>query len=175
MACDVDFQTNQWGRCPDSRKIAAISAFLNQTAEATVQNINAIKVPTSQQLQEDWFRDSMSLYKSDIAQSIVATAQFLVKIRGGEAAEDYSKAVNRSYLIAAIDYPNQVDIDKIIETSTRKAGVLQYSWADSGCSEKQGLAAMGELLSMERRIDAVIGPACSSACEVTSFLAVSVK
>ena len=48
--------------------------------------------------------------------------------------------------------------------------VLEYSWADSGCSAKQGLAAMGELLAGESRIDAVIGPACSSACEVTSHL-----
>ena len=36
---------------------------------------------------------------------------------------------------------------------------LVYSWADSGCSAQQGLAAMGEL-GRERRIDAVIGPAC---------------
>ena len=48
---------------------------------------------------------------------------------------------------------------------------LEYSWADSGCSAKQGLKAMGELLSGEHRIDAVIGPGCSSACEVTSHLA----
>ena len=48
--------------------------------------------------------------------------------------------------------------------------VLEYSWADSGCSAKQGLKAMGELLGGESRISAVIGPACSSACEVTSQL-----
>ena len=47
---------------------------------------------------------------------------------------------------------------------------LEYSWADSGCSAKQGLAAMGELLGGKSRIDAVIGPGCSSACEVTSHL-----
>ena len=47
---------------------------------------------------------------------------------------------------------------------------LEYSWADSGCSAQQGLAAMGELLGGASRVDAVIGPACSSACEVTSFL-----
>ena len=33
---------------------------------------------------------------------------------------------------------------------------LEYSWADSGCSAQQGLAAMGKLLQGERRIDAVI-------------------
>ena len=47
---------------------------------------------------------------------------------------------------------------------------LEYSWADSGCSAQEGLAAMGVLLTRERRIDAVIGPGCSSACEVTSHL-----
>ena len=48
---------------------------------------------------------------------------------------------------------------------------LDYSWQDSGCSPQQGLAAMGELLGNGTRIDAVIGPGCSRACEVTSFLA----
>ena len=48
--------------------------------------------------------------------------------------------------------------------------VLEYSWADSGCSAKQGLAAMGKLLQDDNRISAVIGPACSSACKVTSYL-----
>ena len=47
---------------------------------------------------------------------------------------------------------------------------LEYSWADSGCSAEQGLAAMGELLRGASRVDAVIGPGCSSACEVTSYL-----
>ena len=49
---------------------------------------------------------------------------------------------------------------------------LEYDWADSGCSAQQGLKAMGELLGgVASRIDAVIGPGCSPACEVTSFLA----
>ena len=48
--------------------------------------------------------------------------------------------------------------------------VLDYSWADSGCSAKQGLAALGKLMGGEKKIDAVIGPGCSSACEVTSYL-----
>ena len=48
---------------------------------------------------------------------------------------------------------------------------LEYSWADSGCSAQQGLAAMGELLGGASKVDAVIGPGCSSACEVTSYLA----
>ena len=45
--------------------------------------------------------------------------------------------------------------------------VLEYSWADSGCSAQQGLAAMGELFRAEPNISAVIGPGCSTACEVT--------
>ena len=47
---------------------------------------------------------------------------------------------------------------------------LEYGWADSGCSAQQGLAAMGELLGGASKADAVIGPGCSSACEVTSYL-----
>ena len=47
---------------------------------------------------------------------------------------------------------------------------LEFRWADSGCSAKQGLKAMGKLLQGESRIDAVIGPGCSSACEVTGYL-----
>ena len=44
--------------------------------------------------------------------------------------------------------------------------VLEYHWADSGCSPQQALAAMGKLLG-KKRINAVIG--CSAACEVTSY------
>ena len=36
--------------------------------------------------------------------------------------------------------------------------VLEYSWADSGCSPQQGLAAMGKLLGGVSRVHAVIGP-----------------
>ena len=48
--------------------------------------------------------------------------------------------------------------------------VLKFSWADSGCSAIHGLAAMGELLGGASQISAVIGPACSTACEVVSHL-----
>ena len=48
---------------------------------------------------------------------------------------------------------------------------LEYSWADSGCSAQKGLAAIGELLRGASKVSAVVGPACSSACEVTSYLA----
>ena len=55
------------------------------------------------------------------------------------------------------------------DTKLLHGRTLRYSWADSGCSAKQGLVAMGELLE-DDRIDSLIGPACSSACEVTSYL-----
>ena len=38
----------------------------------------------------------------------------------------------------------------------------RYSWADSGCSAEQGLAALGRLLQEESHIDVIIGPGCSS-------------
>ena len=59
----------------------------------------------------------------------------------------------------------KVNADKALLPGRR----FEYLWADSGCSAKQGLAAMGQLLG-EARIDVVIGPGCSSACEVTSYL-----
>ena len=51
--------------------------------------------------------------------------------------------------------------------------VLEYSWADSGCSAKKGLRALGDLLFMDdaQPIDAIIGPGCSTACEVMGSLA----
>ena len=48
--------------------------------------------------------------------------------------------------------------------------LLEYSWGDSGCSAQQAMKAIGELLGGKSRISAVIGPACSAACEVTSQL-----
>ena len=60
-----------------------------------------------------------------------------------------------------------VNADKALLPGRR----LEYSSADSGCSAQQGLTAMGKLLGGTSRVDAVIGPGCSSACEVTSYLA----
>jgi ABC-type branched-subunit amino acid transport system substrate-binding protein len=60
----------------------------------------------------------------------------------------------------------RVNADKTLLPGRR----LEYGWADSGCSAQKGLAAMGELLGGASKVDAVIGPACSSACEVTSYL-----
>ena len=48
---------------------------------------------------------------------------------------------------------------------------LEYDWANSGCSPQKGLEAMGELLGRASKVSVVIGPGCSSACEVTSYLA----
>ena len=60
----------------------------------------------------------------------------------------------------------QVNADKSLLAGRR----LEYSWVNSGCSAQQGLVAMGELSGGTKRVDAVIGPGCDSACEVTSFL-----
>ena len=56
----------------------------------------------------------------------------------------------------------EMAVQRVNTDKTLLAGrVLGYSWADSGCSARQGLAAMGELLK-GRRIEAVIGPGCRS-------------
>ena len=55
----------------------------------------------------------------------------------------------------------QVNVNK----SLLPGRVLRFSWADSGCSAKQGLAAMGQLLQGKSRIDAVIGPGCRFSLE----------
>ena len=60
----------------------------------------------------------------------------------------------------------RINADKTLLPGRR----LEYGWADSGCSAQKGLAAMGELLGRASTVDAVIGPGCSSACEVTSYL-----
>ena len=46
---------------------------------------------------------------------------------------------------------------------------LEYRWEDSGCSVSQSLKAMGKLLAEDAgpKVDAVIGPGCSAACEIT--------
>ena len=154
MACNFDFHQHRWG--PDSPKIAAISKLLDSTIEATVRGIYAMRIPTVQALQEDWFNDPVG--NGDLAQSILETARFLAKINGGAGIADYSTALNRWYLDAATSHPEKVDIDKIIKINTGAMGVLQYSWADSGCSAQKGLAAMGELLGGASKVDAVIGP-----------------
>ena len=51
-------------------------------------------------------------------------------------------------------------------TSTAR---LQYIWDDSGCSAKTGLQTLGKMLA-SNKIHAVIGPGCSTACKVTSYL-----
>ena len=46
---------------------------------------------------------------------------------------------------------------------------LEFSWRQAGCSAKQGLAAMGELIKL-RRIDAVIGPSVDPFANLRSLL-----
>ena len=51
---------------------------------------------------------------------------------------------------------------------------LEFDWGDSGCSPGKSLEAIGALAEQhtEEQVDwaAVIGPSCSSACEVTHLL-----
>ena len=64
-----------------------------------------------------------------------------------------------------------IAVEKVNADESLLSGyVLEYSWSDSGCSARKALTAMGELLRGNSRIDAVIGPGCSSACKVTSHL-----
>ena len=50
-------------------------------------------------------------------------------------------------------------VDRVNADSSLLPGlVLEYRFADSGCSTSQGLQAMGKLLAGTSRIDAVIGP-----------------
>ena len=63
-------------------------------------------------------------------------------------------------------------VDQVDADSTLLAGsVLEYSWEDSGCSPRVAPRALGDLMSRrgESSIDALVGPGCSSACEVTSY------
>ena len=103
-------------------------------------------------------------------QTIEATAQFLQNLHPQMSLHSIVGSINSSYLDRAIRVSEQIDIEKILKERKQAAGHLQYNWADSGCSAQQGLVAMGELLGRASRVDAVIGPGCSSACEVTSYL-----
>ena len=50
-------------------------------------------------------------------------------------------------------------VEQVNADSTLLPGcVLEYSWADSGCTQKQALAAMSKLAGRETKISAVIGP-----------------
>ena len=105
-----------------------------------------------------------------VSQTINATAAFLHSMNSSTSLRT-SAAVNSSYLYAAIRVSKRIDLDKTINKATRASDHLQFSFADSGCSAQLGLRAMGELLGGANRINAVIGPGCSSACELTSYLA----
>ena len=128
-----------------------------------------------------WFNTATTLstllcwQKGEVEKILEATAEFLQSLQPQAAVKNqawsFGTVVNRTYLDAALTFRPQVDINSIVKSKSLVSGrVLEYSWADSGCSAKQGLKAMGKLLQGESRIDAVIGPGCSSACEVTGYL-----
>ena len=52
---------------------------------------------------------------------------------------------------------------------------METIWEDSGCSPQKGLTAMGKLVGGKNKINAIIGPACSMACEVTAYSAAGEK
>ena len=62
-------------------------------------------------------------------------------------------------------------IDRANNDKTLLPGrALELIKGDSGCSARQGLQAMGELLLKDNRIKAVLGPRCNSACRAASYL-----
>ena len=67
---------------------------------------------------------------------------------------------------AAVLAVERVNADKMLLPGRR----LVYSWENSGCSAKQALKVAAGLLGGQSRIHAMIGPGCSSACQVTSYL-----
>ena len=79
IACNFDFHQKRWAT--DSPKFAAISHLLELLIEATVRGIYAMRIPTVQELQDDWFNDPIS--NGDLAKSILDTAHFVEKFNGG--------------------------------------------------------------------------------------------
>ena len=74
----------------------------------------------------------------------------------------------------------RIAVEKVNDNKTLLPDhLLSFTWADSGCSSQRALAAlwytMGTLLDgsdgPSSGFNAVIGPGCSEACEVTSYLA----
>ena len=52
-------------------------------------------------------------------------------------------------------------VERVNADETLLAGrVLEFDWADAGCSAKKGLVAIGELMGGASNIAAVIGPGC---------------
>ena len=80
----------------------------------------------------------------------------------------------------------QLAVDRVNNDEALFPGyVLKFMWNNSGCSARQGLAALGKLMDRQResaatsggdsRLNIVIGPGCSSACEPAAYLAESKK
>ena len=59
------------------------------------------------------------------------------------------------------------------DSSLLPGRTLRFEWRDSGCSPSVALQALGSLDS-GGQVDAVIGPACSVACEPTGYLTAGV-
>ena len=68
-------------------------------------------------------------------------------------------------LAAAVQHVNA-------DPSVLSGWLLEYRWSNSGCSASEGLKALGSLIKTD--IAAVIGPACSIACDPTGFLTAGV-
>lgn len=51
-----------------------------------------------------------------------------------------------------------------------QAKTLEYAWADSGCASAKALAEYEAMKQDDGPFDAMIGPGCSRACEVTAHL-----
>jgi ABC-type branched-subunit amino acid transport system substrate-binding protein len=47
---------------------------------------------------------------------------------------------------------------------------LKYSWEDSGCGSLESMVGTNKILLQAGQLDAIIGPACSSACESSAYL-----
>ena len=48
--------------------------------------------------------------------------------------------------------------------------LLEYSGEDSGCDSLESMVGTNKILLQAGQLDAIIGPACSSACESSAYL-----
>ena len=76
-----------------------------------------------------------------------------------------SWAPGRTILGAASLAVERINADASLLSDTR----LEFVWRDSECSASRGLVALTEMLD-QSAVAAIIGPACSDACESTAHL-----
>ena len=195
IACNEDWHQHRWAA--ESSEVHDISSLLGTDPGKVAHELRAVNSPTAEELDKVWFNPG------GIDLMLANTAAFLKEVGSISSTALYTSAVNRTYLQAALQFPQRVDLRLFgpvrfalmiptsgawsvghqiagaaalaVETVNANTTLLPkrtlvYEWANSGCSAQQGLAAMGDLLQGEMHIDAVIGPGCSSACEVTSYL-----